>query len=319
MTPLLLVMLAAGPCVYWTQGIESRATLEAAAVTSICVPPERVEAWKAAGFSAVAMTEAELAPREALPVPGVTARAGLASPTRSPWIVASGWRIARKAGAKYGYGLPGQTPSPLPAGKAALAAAEAFAYGADAVLNIDAADLASAGAMLTFLASLPATDLPPVADLAVVDDGSEITGEVMNLLARRNLLFAPVTAASASYPLTIAVGSAAYPLSDAADPSALAQKVRAQLTDARRSLRIFGSEVVIGRLTGDGTRARLQLVNYGGRDIEGLRVRVRGTFHTIEASIPGTGKVAVTDVAVADGGTEFSIPRIAVYAVVELK
>ena len=34
----------------------------------------------------------------------------------------------------------------LPAGKAALAAAEAFAYGADAVLKIDPADAARASA-----------------------------------------------------------------------------------------------------------------------------------------------------------------------------
>ena len=60
----------------------------------------------------------------------------------------------------------------MPAGKAALAAAEAFAYGADVVLKIDPADLASVGAMLAFLETLPSADLPPVADFAVVDDGS---------------------------------------------------------------------------------------------------------------------------------------------------
>src|SRR5207253_4023205 len=118
-------------------------------------------------------------------------------------------------------------------------------YGLDALLQIDPADLAVVAPILTFAAGLPPDDLPPVADLAVVDDGTEATSEVMNLLARRNLLFAPVAAGSSTYPLTIVVGSPAYPLADAADPSAFAQKVRSQLTDARRSLRIFGSEVVI--------------------------------------------------------------------------
>ena len=37
MTPLLLAALAALPCVYWTQGIESRPALEAAGIKRICV------------------------------------------------------------------------------------------------------------------------------------------------------------------------------------------------------------------------------------------------------------------------------------------
>src|SRR4029077_17911070 len=105
------------------------------------------------------------------------ARAGLASPTRSPWIVANGWRFVRPPGTKYAYDVP--------AGKAALAAAEAFAYGADAALEIDPADVQSLGEMLRFLQGLPSVDLPAVSDFAVVDDASAITGEVMNLLARR--------------------------------------------------------------------------------------------------------------------------------------
>ena len=51
MTPLLLAALAALPCVYWTQGVESRPALEAAGVKRICVAPELVDAWRAAGFS----------------------------------------------------------------------------------------------------------------------------------------------------------------------------------------------------------------------------------------------------------------------------
>ena len=164
MTPLLLAALAALPCVYWTQGIESRPALEAAGVKRLCVAPELVDAWRAAGFSVSPIAAADLSARAALPVPGITARAGLASPTRSPWVVASGWRFARQPKAAFAYDLP--------QGKAALAAAEAFAYGADAVLKIDPADLGSVGAMLTFLEGVPASDLPALADFAVVDDGS---------------------------------------------------------------------------------------------------------------------------------------------------
>jgi hypothetical protein len=311
MTPLLLAVLAAGPCVYWTQGVESRSTLDSAGVKHICVAADQVEAWRALGFSAAPITPSELSSREALPVPGITARAGVASPTRSPWIVANGWRFARTPSAKYAYNLP--------AAKAALAAAEVFAYGADAVLTLDAADLKSVGAMVTFFESVPPLDLAPVADLAVVDDGSPVTGEVMNLLSRRNLLFEVVQAPSPKFKINIVVGSADYPREQAADPSAFAQKIRAQLTDEQRSLRVYGSEVVICRLTGNGKAARLHLLNYGGREIEGLRIRVRGNYRAAEAYVAGVGRTSVDDQVVADGATEFTLPRLATYAVIDLK
>ena len=311
MTPAVLVLLASAPCVYWTQGVESRPALETAAIKRICVPPDQVDTWRRAGFTVSPITEAELTALEALPTPGVTARAGLASPTRSPWIVANGWRFTRAPAAKFVYTVP--------AGKGALAAAEAFAYGADAILKVDPADLGSVGSMMAFLAGLSAVDLPPAADLAVVDDGSPITGEVMNLLARRNLLFQVVQTPSSRFPINIVMGSAAYPREEAGDPSAFAQKIRGQLTDERRTLRIYGSEVVICRLTGDGERARLHLLNYGGRDIEGLRIRVRGTYRNGEAHVAGTGRLPLADQVVADGATEFSLPRLASYAVIDLR
>jgi len=290
MTALLLLLLSV-PCV-WTQGIESRAALEAAGIKRLC-------------------NEAELASREALPTPGIVARAGVASPTRSPWIVANGWRFMRHPGRKYAYDVP--------AGKAALAAAEAFAYGADAVVNVDPADAGNLGAMLTFLEALPAVDLPVVADLAVVEDGSAVTGEVMNLLARRNLLFHVVQTPSPRVRINITMGAAGYPVADAADPSAFALKIRRQLTDEQRSLRIYGSEVVICRLTGDASRARLHLVNYGGREIDGLRVRLRGSYRSGEAHIAGMGRFPLQDHYVADGFTEFSLPRFAAYAAIDLE
>ena len=310
MTSLLLLLLAV-PCIYWTARIETRPTLEAAGLKRICVAPEHVEAWRAAGFQVSPISEAEFASREALPTPGITPRAGLASPTRTPWIVANGWRFTRNPGAKYAYTLP--------PGKGALAAAETFAYGADAVLKVDPADVESAARMLTFVEHLPTLDLPPVADLAVVDDGSPITGEVMNLLARRNLLFQVVRSPAAQFRINIAMGSPGYPLEEAADPSAFALKIRRQLTDEQRSLRIFGSEVVICRLTGDAARMRLHLINYGGREIEGLRIRVRGAYREGEGHVAGTGRMSLADHVVLDGATEVSLPRLATYAVVDLR
>jgi hypothetical protein len=309
MTALLLALSLS--CVYWTQGVESRAVLEAAGIKRICVAPERADSWRAAGFTVTPLTEAELASREALASPGTAPRAGLASPTRSPWIVANGWRFTRHPGTKYVYDVP--------AGKAALAAAEVFAYGADVVFKVNAADLADLGKMLMFLESLPPVDLPTVSDVAIVDDGSAMSGEVMNLLARRNLLFEVVQAPSTRFPLTIKIGTPEYPREEAADPSAFAQKIRRQLTDERRALRVYGSEVVITRLTGDAGRARLHLINYGGREIEGLRVRLRGTYSDGEARVAGIGRVPLQDHVVAGGATEFSIPKIATYVVIDLK
>jgi hypothetical protein len=311
MTPLIVLLLAAGPCVYWTEGVESRAALDAASVKRVCVAADRVDSWKAAGFTALPVTAADLSGRTALPVPGVAARPGVASPTRSPFIVANGWRMLRAPAVKYAYTLP--------AGKGALGAAEAFAYGADAALTIDPADLPAVAALLAFFDSLPRSSPPPLADFALVDDGSDTVGEVLNLLMRRNLLPQLVPAPSTRFPLTVVVGSPQFPREDAADPSAFAQRVRSQLTDDRRSLRIFGSEVVIARALSDGKSARLHLMNYGGRDIEGLRVRIRGRFQGGVAYVPGAGPVALADYAVLDDATEFSLPRLSTYAVIDLK
>ena len=311
MATALLFLLAAVPCLYWTQGIESRPALEAAGIKRLCAPADQADAWRKAGLTVTTISENDFDSREALSAPGVSPRQGVASPTRAPWIIASGWRFMRAPSAKYSYAVP--------AGKGALAAAEAFAYGADAIIKVDASDLPSVGAMMAFLETLPSEDLPPVADFGVVDDGSAVTGEVMNLLARRNLLFHVEKGPSAQYRLNIVIGSASYPREEAADPRAFAQKVRAQLTDEQRTLRVFGSEVVIARLTSDGKRARVHLINYGGRDIEGLRVRVRGGYSSGDAYVAGTGKVALQDQVAADGAIEFSLPKFGPYAVVDLR
>jgi hypothetical protein len=284
-----LLLVAALACLLWPQALETRSKVR---------------------VSTTPLSDADLASREPLPAPGITARAGVASPTRSPWIVANGWRFTRQPAGKYRYELP--------AGKAVLAAVEAFAYGVDAVLHVDAADAASVGATLTALDALPAVELPAIADIGVIDDGSPITAEVMNLLARRNLLYQVVKVPSAGFRLNIAMGSREYPVADAADPSAFTLKIRRQLTDEQRSLRIYGSEVVIARLTGDAARIRLHLINYGGREIEGLRIRLRGGYASGDAYVPGQGRVALLDHLVADGATEFSLPRLGTYAVIDL-
>src|SRR4029453_18504208 len=100
--------------------------------------------------------------------------------------------------------------------------------------------------------------------------------------------------------------------------SAFALKVRRQLGDDQRTLRIYGSEVVIAHLVGDAARIRLHLINYGGREIEGLRIRLRGAFATGDAFVAGSGRVALQDHVIADGATEVTLPRMGAYAVIDL-
>jgi hypothetical protein len=287
----VLVLAVSLPCVYLAPNVGSRAALAAAGIERVCA-------------------DADLGQRESVPTPGTAPRAGVASPTRSPWIVANGLRFTRQPRGKYVYDVP--------AGKAALAAAEAYAYGADAVLKIDSSDVPPLGEMLKFLQALPEVDLPAVSDFAVVDDGSAIVGEVMNLLVRRNLLFQIVQAPSPRFRITVRIGAPDYPREEAGDPSAFALKIRRQLTDEERALRVYGSEVVICRLTAGAGRARLHLINYGGREVEGLRIRLRGAYRSGEARVAGAGLLALQDQIVADGATEFSLPRVATYAVIDL-
>ena len=301
------------PCVYWTGEVdETRDTLKNAGVNRICVSPDRADSWRASGFDAAATPDSDLAARQTLPIPGLESRVDRVSSTRSPWVNANGWRFVQNPAGRYVYELP--------AGSAALAAAEALQFGADVVLRIDPADLPELGKVLAFAKELPASDLPPIADIGVVEDGTEEVGEVMNLLSRRNLLYQPVKAASAQYAVTVALDTGKYSRKEAEkNPSEFALKVRRELTDDRRTLRVYGTEVVLARLTGDATRRRLQLVNYGGREIEGLRIRLLGSWKIDGLHVAGKPDAAAQDVAVADGATEFSIPELVVFAVVDLR
>jgi len=261
-------------------------------------------------FDARTTDAAALQNREKLLVPRLAGRANVASATSRPWLDANGWRILRNPQGKFYYELP--------AGKAALAAAEAFVYNADVLLKIDAADAEEAARMSAFLRQLPQVTLPPVADLAVIDDASPEMSEVLNLLVRRNLLFRLTKAPLSHFRINLKLGTKEFPREAAADPSEFVLRVRRQLTDEARSLRIYGNEVVLGRLLGDGRRARLHLLNYSGREVYSLRVRVRGTYAKGEAVSYGVDKLSLEEFINAGGATEFSLPQIGVYTMVDL-
>ena len=94
--------------------------------------------------------------------------------------------------------------------------------------------------------------------------------------------------------------------------------VRQKLGDERRLLRIYGSDVLLGRLTGEGGKARLHLINYGERKVGGLRVRVRGAYARGTLTAFGMEKADLADYASEGGATEFTIPEMPTYAVVDL-
>jgi len=307
----LLVLLATLPTVYWAQPVGTAPAVRQAGIERLCVPPNAEAAWRGAGFTVTPIGERDRAERVKLRAPGVAGRAEVASASNRPWVFANGWRILRAGGGRYWCDVSAR--------EAALAAAEAFAYGADEVLATDPAGLPDLGRMLAFLSSLPEGDLPAVADVAVQDDGSTLVAEVLNLMARRNLLFKVVKEEAPDVALNVRIGSNEFPRKDALNPEAFALSVRRVLTDKRRSLRLYGSEAVIGRLARDASRARLHLLNYGGRPIEGLRVRLLGSWAASEALVFGQGRAPVEDYTTGDGATEFSLPTLGPYAIVDLR
>jgi len=100
----------------------------------------------------------------------------------------------------------------------------------------------------------------------------------------------------------------------------VAHEVRANLTDEKRSVRIYGSAVVVARLTAAGDRARLHLINYDGasRKVQGIRVRVLGQYPKHHLSLADGAGVELLDYSVEPGATEFTLPELKTYAVIDL-
>ena len=239
-----------------------------------------------------------------LAVPRVQYRPNEASATRSPWIDANGWRILRAPDRTFVYRAEGNA--------AALAAAEAFTYGAQALIGADAAGTEAFGRMLEFLRRIPDAELNSVADIGVVDDGTDPTGELMNLLARQNLLYKLELAPDSKLRVNLPAGV------KAGDPNLLAHQIRAQLSDENRSLRIYGSEVVIARLMANSRQARVYLLNYSNRAVRGLRVRVRGAFTKGESRVFGVTDAHLEDWLPERDATEFTVPELGAFAVIDL-
>jgi hypothetical protein len=277
------------------------------------------------GLALAAPAGTEAAAFQEVPAPGVRFVANVAQSTTAPWINSNGWRFQR--------GLAKANYATLPAGSAALAAAEAFAFNVDAIFNPDPADVEELGNVLAFLKANPQPPLPVMANIGVVDDGSPQLSEVLNLLTRRNLLYRVVSAPDASLDLTVRLGSADFPKEAAVNPSEFAARVRAKLGDDNRLVRLYGTSTVIARLTGDGRRARLHLLSYGGRGRggqqgqqsarpapqQGIRVRVLGKYRPTQVAAYGAPPDAkLMDVENPGQATEFTMPTFTTFASVDL-
>jgi hypothetical protein len=262
----------------------------------------------AAVLPALATSDAAPADAVKLPAPGVEYRVNVASASRSPWVNANGWRMERAPERAYFYDVSEKA--------AALACAEAYAWAAKALVHTTDAGAAAFRSMLDFVQSLPEAGWPVMANIGVIDDGSSETGELMNLLTRRNLLYRTVGAPDPKLDLNVRVAD--YPRAEGGNPALLAQKIRSQLGDDKRLVRLYGSEVVVARLVGSGERARLHLVNYANRPVSGLRVRVKGKWARQEGRGYGEPQLQLRDVSVEGGATEFTIPEMTTYVAVDL-
>jgi hypothetical protein len=249
---------------------------------------------------------------QSVPVPALRTRQNEAQATTAPWIDSNAWRYQR--------GLRKAKYETLPAGSASLAAAEAFAFGADAILYPNAADREELGRMLAFLKAQDQPPMPALANIGVVDEKSPAMDEILNMLTRRNLLYRVVSAPDRKLDVNVQLGTKDIPRESAANPSDFAARVRAKLTDDKRLVRLYGGTSTIARLTGDGKRVRLFLLTYGrGRSQQGLRIRVLGKWRPVNFAGFGAAEgAALTDVENPGSATEFSVPAHNVIAIIDL-
>jgi hypothetical protein len=306
----MLLLLAALPVLFWDGAADTAPALRDAGINEIRVPAARLASWKSVG--GIAAEAADLEGAVKLLGPTVNYRMDVASATNAPWLVANGWRFIRRPQGRFYYDVTGK--------QAALAAAEAFCYGANAMIRTDAAGLKPLAEMLGFLRTIAGEPLPPVADIGYIDDGSSASGEVMNLLVRNNLLFQLVASPDRRLKLNVKLGTREYPLEDAKNPGTVAHAVRFNLTDEKRSVRIYGSQVVVVRLTASEGHARLHLLNYAGaaRKVDAIRVRVLGQYPKHQLWLADGAGVELLDYSVEPGATEFTLPELKTYAVADL-
>jgi hypothetical protein len=269
------------------------------------------------GLAAAAPAAPDAATYQEIPSPGIRYLPNVARATNIPWIDSNGWRFAR--------GMRKDSYTKVPAGSAPLAAAEAFVFNVDAIINPDPKDLEDLGRMLRFLKANEQAPLPELVNIGVVDSPSPVLDEVLNLLTRRNLLYKVVPAPDRTLDLNVQLGTPDFPAEAAANPYEFAARVRAKLGDDKRLVRLYGTSTVIARLTGDKSRARIYLLSFSSRrqqnaGDQAIRVRVLGRYQPAKFAGYGSSPDAkVSDVRHPGTTTEFWVPDFNTCAIVDLE
>jgi hypothetical protein len=305
-----LALAALLPVLFWDGGPDTAAALRQAGIQRIAVPAGALAKWKSVDGLAAETADPQAAVK--LIPPSVNYHMYDATATQAPWINSNGWRYLRNAGKRFYVDAPGAA--------AALAAAEAQMFAAGTMIHTDTAGLKPLGDMMAFLESLGGDSMPAVVNVGFIDDGTPMSGERMNMMVVRNLLFRPVAEPDSHLDLNVRVGSKDYPEAAWHNPDLLEHVIRANLTDEKRLLRIYGSDVVIGRLTGSADRLRVHVLNYSGarRAVDGVRVRVLGSWPKHKAHIAGAPDAELADYSADASATEFTIPELKTYAVIDL-
>jgi hypothetical protein len=305
---MMAALAALLPIFFWPGPSSIAPLLHQAGLSEIAVPPDKSDTWKSEKGLKVHVVDLNKAVR--LPLPGVDYRTSEATASRVPWVNSNGWRFMRQPDGRFSYDVNGND--------AGLAAAEAFCFGSDAVIQTNQAGLTPLAAMLKFLSSLPPRKEPVLADVGFMDHGSSLDAEVMNLLVRDNLLFRIVLANDPDLKLTVSLGSKEYSSKDA---DVLEHQIRANLGDDRRFIRMYGTSVVVAHVTGELGNLRLHFLNYGsarGTEVGAFRVRVLGAYEKAQLRSFNRPGVELADFSQGHGATEFTVPGLETYAVVDL-
>jgi hypothetical protein len=233
-----------------------------------------------------------------VPPPGVRTRMNMAMATSAPWIDSNVWKYRRNPKATY--------VSDLKSKPLIIGMAEAFATNVALALETAPEQDGEYQQVLAFLKQIPDGPTTPWVNFVLQDDQSPQTAEVMNLMARRNLLFR-VDPRGELAPKGIS-------------PYDFMQDLREKIGDDKRVLRLFGSELTVAQLARDGNRVRLHLLNYGTRPVEDLRVRLKGKYSQGKIKVYSYKSPAskLNEFVFEDGSTEFTLESLPSYAVIDL-
>jgi hypothetical protein len=286
------------PLLLWDESPATAPELKKAGVERIAITGDPGP-WSGTGVEAVRVDPSKM---ERLEVPSVDYQAGVAGATAAPWVNSNLWRMIRDRGKEFLYEPP--------AASVALAAAEAYTGGARCYIRLKSEDLERFASALRFLDGVNGPALPDRTNFDLIDDGSADMEEIMNLLVRRNLLFEPVREHAHSGRMEVRKSSD--------DPYLFAAKVRSRIGDDSRLLRLYGNDTTLARLFGDEHHARVHLLQYGRNPALGLRVRVLGRYRRVYLNLFGDELALAQDITTDETGTEFSIPELKTFAIVDL-